>query len=66
MDNKEYLEKIKTDDEFLSMSDLREKDIEYRKVKATEIIAEELIKVNETKDFILTTLENIETTMKAR
>jgi len=48
------------------MSDLREKDIEYRKVKATEIIAEELIKVNETKDFILTTLENIETTMKAR
>jgi len=66
MENKEYLEKIKTDDEFLSMSDLREKDIEYRKVKATEIIAEELIKVNETKDFILTTLENIETTMKAR
>ena len=26
MENKEYLEKIKTDDEFLSMSDLREKD----------------------------------------
>lgn len=47
MSNKEYLEKVKKDDETLSMNDLHEKDIEYRKVKALEIMAEELIHTRE-------------------
>jgi hypothetical protein len=47
MENKEYLENVKKNDKTSSMSDLHEKDIEYRKVKAMEIIAEELIHARE-------------------
>ena len=46
MENKEYLENVKKNDKTSSMSDLHEKDIEYRKVKAMEIIAEYLIKLD--------------------
>lgn len=39
---------------------------EIRKVKALEIIAEELIKHNETSGCIVTALENLETTLNRR
>ena len=61
MDNKEYLEKVKKVDEDY---DFDHDNLEYRKVKAMEIIAEGLILKNENSDFILTALENIETTLR--
>ena len=77
MTSKEYMGKIKKaeekwlDDKVIRnlSSDNPNWDIEgmeYRKIKALEIIAEELIKLNENSEYVITTLENIETTMKAR
>lgn len=40
--------------------------MEYRKIKALEIIAEELIKHNENSGCIVTALENIDTTLNRR
>ena len=44
----------------------REERYEYRKVKALEIIAEELIKHNENSSCIVTALENLDTTLNRR
>ena len=73
MDNLEYLEDIKeVDDKYLRVliknNILRHNDIddEYRKIKALEIIAEELINNNNTLRTLVTTLENIETAIIQR
>ena len=49
MDNKEYLEEIKKDENLNSYQKVGNSHIEYRKMKAFEIIAEELI---DTRDFL--------------
>ena len=56
MENKEYLESIKDDDEnYRTNSDGHE----YRKVKALEIIAEELIKFNLTANVLTSVVEGV-------
>lgn len=59
MTNSEWLEKMKKDK-------IDQDYFKYRKVKALEIIAEELIKHNETAGWVVTVLENIETTLNRR
>jgi len=49
MDNKEYLEEVKKDENLNSYQKVGNSHIEYRKMKAFEIIAEELI---DTRDFL--------------
>ena len=58
MDNLEYLEEIKKNDKILSMGDLSQKDIEYRKTKALEILAEEAIIANKTMSSLIDTKYN--------
>ena len=61
MTNLEYLEKMKKfNKETLNVN------AQCRIAKALEIIAEEKIKTNDTLCNLVTTLENIETTLKAR
>ena len=65
MTNLEYLEMAK--DERLEWDVVRqvcEHEIEYRKMKALEIIAEEQINNNSTLRTLVTTLENIETAIR--
>lgn len=71
MTNLEYLkDRKRIDDERKQIDSLpkqvSEWEIEYRRTKALEIIAEELIKHNETSGCIVTTLENIDTTLNRR
>jgi len=65
MTNLEYLKKAK--DGKLDWDVVRqvcEHEIEYRKMKALEIIAEEQINNNSTLRTLVTTLENIETAIR--
>ena len=65
MTNLEYLKKAK--DGKLDWDVVRqvcEHEIEYRKMKALEIIAEQIVILNSTLGYVVTTLENIETTIK--
>ena len=68
MTNLEYLEKAKRidDDRSKNLNEFPERvsewEIEYRKMKALEIIAEEIITLSDT----VTTLENIETAIRQR
>lgn len=77
MDNLEYLKKVKKAEEVWLIDDFvirnltpdKEWDkeaMDYRKVKALEIIAEELIKHNETSGHIIAALENLDTTLTSR
>lgn len=71
MDNLEYLKNIKEIDEgrYSTKGRLLDKcfeSIEYRKIRAFEIIAEERIETNQNLCHIITTLENIETAIKQR
>jgi len=68
MINLEYLEKVKDDNfrEFVIQDGNYREHIEGRKVIALEIIAEELIKYNETTGDIVTALENLDTTLNRR
>jgi len=73
MENLEYLKGVKAEDEIwhinknISYQEItREKYYEYRKVKALEIIAEQIINLDNTLAVVVTTLENIETAVKQR
>ena len=73
MDNLEYLKGVKASDEIwhinknISYQEItREKYYEYRKVKALEIIAEQIINLDNTLAVVVITLENIETAIKQR
>ena len=69
MDNLEYLKKVKESSnvrEFTLNHKSFNDSIEGRKAIALEIIAEEKIKANDILCNLVTTLENIETTLKAR
>jgi len=73
MENLEYLKGVKAEDEIwhinknISYQEItREKYYEYRKVKALEIIAEQIISLDNTLAIVITTLENIETAVKQR
>lgn len=57
MTNLEWLENVKENN--IDFDTIQEYDLKYRKMKALEIIAEELINLN-------TTLENIETMINNR
>ena len=68
MENLEWLEKV---DKFDFNNDMynklgAEEFLQYRKIKALEIIAEELINNNSTLRTLVTTLENIETAIIQR
>ena len=68
MENLEWLEKV---DKFDFNNDMynklgAEEFLQYRKIKALEIIAEELINNNNTLRTLVTTLENIETAIIQR
>ncbi|MDP2362747.1 MAG: hypothetical protein Q8M94_03145 [Ignavibacteria bacterium] len=64
LDNRKYLDDERKKDKDPLYRQISEWEIEYRKVKALEIIAEELINNNSTLRTLVTTLENIETTIK--
>jgi hypothetical protein len=69
MDNEKWLEQMKNltqQEETRNEGMIQIVTNDYRQTKALEIIAEELIKLNENSEYVITTLENIETTMKAR
>ncbi|MCK4446139.1 MAG: hypothetical protein KAW56_03560 [Candidatus Marinimicrobia bacterium] len=68
MDNLEYLKAVKDNGlkEHLIKHPDGESSIGYRKTIALEIIAEELIKHNETFGCIVTALENLDTTLNRR
>ena len=79
MDNLEWLKSLKKEDTgFQSILKQAEEErsydpkvlqdwkISYRKVRALEIIAEELINLNNNSGSITTALENIETTINQR
>jgi len=73
MENLEYLKGVKASDEIwhinknISYQEItREKYYEYRKVKALEIIAEQIINLDNTLAVVVITLENIETAIKQR
>ena len=65
MTNLEHLEKVKKFDEDSDIYHKLGADefLKYRKVKALEIIAEELINNNSTLRTLVTALENINTTL---
>ena len=70
MTNLEYLKKIKKADEELNL-ELKlivknEDGDSYRQAKALEIIAEQIINLDNTIACVNTTLENIETAIKQR
>ncbi len=63
MNNLEYLEKVnKKDDGY----DFDHENLEYRQAKALEIIAEQIINLDNTLACVVEALENIETTLKQR
>jgi len=62
MTNIEYLESVKMEDRFFDDED----HYKYRKVKALEIIAEELVRCTEDARIAITVLENIETALNRR
>jgi len=64
MENLEYLKKAKKDDDGLSETETSK--YEFRKTKALEIIAEQIISLDNTLAIVVTTLENIETAIKQR
>ena len=68
MTNLEYLEKMKKEDEgeLRKHCTLEEYHLKFRKMKALEIIAEEIINLNSTLRSTVTTLENIDTTLNRR
>ena len=68
MTNLEYLEKLKKDNfrEFVTEQGNYREHIEGRKVIALEIIAEQLIHLDNGLDAVITTLENIDTTLNRR
>jgi len=67
MTNLEYLEKIKNENiDYKTYKEISEHEIEYRKTKALEIIAEEIINLNSTLRSTVTTLENIETILNRK
>lgn len=76
MDNLDYLNKIKAEErEWLNNEVIKnltsdkewDKDaLNYRKVKALEIIAEQIINLDNTLAVVVSTLENIETAIKQR
>ena len=74
MDNLEYLENIKkADEKHHNDNDIGIEEIvvdvyyeEYRKIKALEIIAEQIINLDNTLACVITTLENIDTTLNRR
>ena len=72
MNNLDYLENRKDEDDGrrkdedpLSIS-VSEWEIEYRRTKALEIIAEQIISLDNTLACVVTTLENIETALNRR
>lgn len=68
MTNLGHLEKVKKFDEDSDIYHKLGADefLEYRKVKAFEIIAEELINLNNNSGSIITALENVETILNRR
>ena len=80
MTNVDYLEKVKKEDKDLineidkignsdyplNVGRARDIKLTFRKLKALEIIADELIKVNDNLCNTVTTLENIETAIRQR
>jgi len=65
MENLEYLEKVKKENvDYKVFKEVGEHEIEYRKMKALEIIAEEQINNNSTLWTVVTTLENIGTAIR--
>jgi len=74
LDNLEYLENIKkADEKHHNDNDIGIEEIagdvyyeEYRKIKALEIIAEQIINLDNTLACVITTLENIDTTLNRR
>ena len=68
MTNLEYLEKLKKDNfrEFVTNDGNYKEYIEGRKTIALEIIAEQLIHLDNTLEAVVTTLENIETSLNRR
>jgi len=65
--NSEYLEKIKDENvDYKVLKEFGEHEIEYRKMRALEIIAEQIINLDNTLACLNTTLENIETAFKQR
>ena len=67
MINLEYLEKVKKENvNYKTFKEVGEHEIEYRKMRALEIIAEELIKHNDNSGSIVTALENLDTTLNRR
>ena len=64
MTNLEYLKKVKKDDD--GLSEIETSKYEFRKTKALEIIAEQIIHLDDTLAYVLSALENIETTLNRR
>ena len=71
MENLEYLEGVKAADDLwhesrgISYREItKEKYYEYRKMKALEIIAKQIINLDNTIACVVATLENIETALK--
>ena len=65
MENLEYLKKVKNENlDWVTVKGVCEHEIEYRKMKALEIVAEEIINLNSTLRSTVTTLENIETAIR--
>jgi len=67
MTNLEYLEKVKYENvDYKIFKEVGEHEIEYRKMKALEIIAEEKIKTNDILSTISVILEDIITVLRQR
>jgi len=67
MENLEYLKKVKEENvEYKTYKEVGEHEIEYRKMKALEIMAEQIINLDNTLAVLGTTLENIETILERR
>ena len=68
MNNLEYLEKCKTSNirKFVLSNGNYKEHLEGRKVLSLEIIAEQLIHLDNTLEAVVTTLENIETSLNRR
>jgi len=64
MTNLEWLSKLKRDDD--GYSDIETSKLEFRTAKALEIIAEQLIHLDNTLEAAVTILENIETALNRR
>jgi len=67
MENLEYLKKVKYENiDYKVFKEVGEHEIEYRKMKALEIIAEEKIKTNDILSTISVILEDIITVLRQR